>query len=327
MEASMTKKPKGKKKTAPAKKKSAPAKRKTTGRAAGRKQGRIRAPRQYVKGNLKQIGILTLAKNDDTNGFDQLRQGLRGHNYVEGKDISLHFRFADGDNSKLSALAAELLDIPVDVMVTGGTRALKELLALNPPTGLRIIQAVGGEDPGGANRTGFFLDVTAMCTGQVTELKQKNITNLTVLHCSASQLQNFSDPFSAVVQAASGLNPNVIDVSDFADLQAKLTATSVFTGSNTVVAGFMLIPNGMFFDNYTTIAQIVDAAMQTKPNAWAIYPEPEFLSAHTPSTKSRVIVSGHDVAKAYKDTADHIDDYLKGSTMRGSAKAGSKHIP
>ena len=142
-----------------------------------------KAPKDvFKKGSLKQIGILTLAKNDDTNGFFRLRQELR-NKYVEGKDISLHFRFANGDNSKLSTLAAELLQIPVDVLVTCGTRALQEVLALQPqlPPNLEIVQAVGGEDPD-PDASGFFLDVVGMCTGQLNELRQKNITELTILH-------------------------------------------------------------------------------------------------------------------------------------------------
>jgi hypothetical protein len=89
----------------------------------------------------------------------------------------------------------------------------------------------------------------------------------------------------------------------------------------------MLIPNGMFFDHCATIAQVVDTAMRVKTNAFAIYPEPEFKAAHTNATKNRVIVSGHDVAKAYKDTADHLDDHLKGKPMRPSKKADDHNDP
>ena len=314
-------------------KKNAPARRKTATRAAGKKVAAKKA--QFAPGAMKQIGILTLTKNDDTNGFFQLRKSLReDFGYVEGKDISLHFRFANGDNSKLSALAAELLAIPVELFVTGGTRALKEVSALNP--NIKIIQAVGGEDPssgGGAGassqRTGFFLDVATMCTNQVNRLKnQKHKTDLTVLHDSTSQVKNDRNPFTAVVQAATGIDLNEIDVGNSDELQSKLTAGPVFKSSNTnVVAGFMVIPNGMFFDNCKFIAQKVDAAMQTRPNTWATYPEPEFKDEHSAATKNRVIVSGHKVAKAYKDTAAHIDDHLKGKPPKPSKEADKQEDP
>jgi hypothetical protein len=286
---------------------------------------------KFVQGTLKQIGVLTLAQNDDTNGFFLLRQSLRDDfKYVEGKDFSLHFRFANGDNSKLSALAAELLDIPVDLIVTAGTRALKEILALpDLPKNLKMIQAVGGEDPGSSQtRTGFFLDVVNMCQKQVTRLKnKKKITDLTILHDFSSQMKNDNDPYTAVIQAAADLKLNSIGVS-FTDLEDKLTAGPIFSSDDdNVVAGFMLIPNGMFFGNATLIGQKVDAAMAARPNTWAIYPEPEFKDGHSVSTKDRVIILGHDVAKAYKNTASHINDHLKGKNFKASKEAELKEDP
>jgi hypothetical protein len=296
-------------------------------KVTAKKRTKKNAKGQFVRGSLKQIGVLTLAQNDDTNGFFQLRKELR-ENFkdVEGKDFSLHFRFANGDNSKLSALAAELLQIPVEVIITGGTRATKEVLALNPA--MKVIQAVGGEDPGGPNRTGFYLDVVTMCTGQVTELKAKNITDLTILYNGPSQAKNHPDPYTQAVVAATGLNLSSINVGDFADLTTQLTSGTVFTSADpNVVAGFMLIPNGMFFDHCITIAQTVEAAMLTRPNTWAIYPEQEFKDVHSPSTKSRVIVSGSDVVQAYIDTAQHVHDHLKGNAMKPSKKAKPHHDP
>ena len=143
---------------------------------------------------LRQIGILTLAKNDDTDTFNEFRKQLHVH-HKEGEEVSLHFRFANGDNSKLSALAQQLLDIPVEVIVTAGTRAFNAVLDLNP--NIRIIQAVGGEDPsaGGPNRTGFHLNVLQMCKNQFNDLKAKNITDLTILQDSTSQSTNAIKPF------------------------------------------------------------------------------------------------------------------------------------
>ena len=141
-------------------------------------------------------------------------------------------------------------------------------------------------------------------------------------------MKNDRNPFTAVVQAATGIDLNEIDVGNSDELQSKLTAGPVFKSSNTnVVAGFMVIPNGMFFDNCKFIAQKVDAAMQTRPNTWATYPEPEFKDEHSAATKNRVIVSGHKVAKAYKDTAAHIDDHLKGKPPKPSKEADKQEDP
>jgi len=57
------------------------------------------------------------------------RQGLRDLGYVEGKNISIEYRFAEGKRDRLPGLAAELVYLKVDIIVTAGppaTRAAKE---------------------------------------------------------------------------------------------------------------------------------------------------------------------------------------------------------
>jgi putative tryptophan/tyrosine transport system substrate-binding protein len=61
--------------------------------------------------------------------LDAFRQGLRELGYVEGKNIVIELRAAEAKPDQLPALAAELVRLKVDVIVTGGplpTRAAKE---------------------------------------------------------------------------------------------------------------------------------------------------------------------------------------------------------
>src|SRR5919197_3049109 len=51
--------------------------------------------------------------------------GLRDLGYVEGQNITLESRFADGQADRLPALAAELVRLPVDVLVTDGSAAIR----------------------------------------------------------------------------------------------------------------------------------------------------------------------------------------------------------
>src|SRR5918999_430104 len=57
------------------------------------------------------------------------QQGLRELGYVEGKNIVVQYRYAEENHDRLPALAADLVRLKVDVIVTGGggiTRAAKE---------------------------------------------------------------------------------------------------------------------------------------------------------------------------------------------------------
>ena len=68
-----------------------------------------------------RIGYLT-AGSPSTNAArtEAFRQGLRELGYVEGKNIVIEWRYAEGKFDRLPALAAELVRLKVDVIVSGG---------------------------------------------------------------------------------------------------------------------------------------------------------------------------------------------------------------
>src|SRR5260370_39651312 len=70
-----------------------------------------------------KVGVLrpTRRTNPYTESF---RQGLRDLGYVEGRNIVVEYRFADGRYERLPELAAELVRLPVDVIVTDGAGIL-----------------------------------------------------------------------------------------------------------------------------------------------------------------------------------------------------------
>ena len=57
--------------------------------------------------------------------LEELRQGLREFGYVEGENVVIEQRHANGALDRLSSLAAELVRLKVDVIVLGGTHDAK----------------------------------------------------------------------------------------------------------------------------------------------------------------------------------------------------------
>jgi putative ABC transport system substrate-binding protein len=83
-----------------------------------------------------RIGYLAAASaSANPARIEAFRQGLRELGYVEGKNIVIESRYAEGKIDRLSELAAELVRLKVEVIVTGGpapTRAAKEATVTIP---------------------------------------------------------------------------------------------------------------------------------------------------------------------------------------------------
>src|SRR5436190_9468377 len=88
-----------------------------------------RAARAQQPARVARIGFLgTASVTGWASKVDALRAGLSDLGYVEGKSIVIEFRWADGQYDRLPTLAAELVALKVDVIVTqaaggpGGTK-------------------------------------------------------------------------------------------------------------------------------------------------------------------------------------------------------------
>jgi putative ABC transport system substrate-binding protein len=197
-------------------------------------QPRVKIPR---------IGII-----GDSSHWDPFRRGLRDHGYVEGRTIALEYRTAEGVPDRLAAAAAELAQLPVDVIATYGTpptRAAKQVTATIP------IVMVGIGDPVGA--------------GLVASLARPggNITGNTVLSpdLGAKRLQLLKDGFG-VSRVAFLLNPGNASHAGILD-ELKLAAAPL---------GLTLIPvRAKRFDELETA---LAAMMRERPDAFMMTADP-----------------------------------------------------
>ncbi len=115
---------------------------------------------------MPRVGILIPGLLATTSrNLDGFRRGLRDLGYVEGQNIHLELRSAEATSAKLPDLAAELVRLKMDVIVTSGTPAA--LAAKRATTAIPIVMAVAGDPVGtqlvaslarpGANITGLSL--------------------------------------------------------------------------------------------------------------------------------------------------------------------------
>jgi putative ABC transport system substrate-binding protein len=126
--------------------------------------------------------------------FDLFRARLAEQGYVEGKNLVIEQRFADCQYDRMPGLAAELVQVPVDVLFTIGTRATRIVAATVKTTPVVTYSCDPFEHvtrlarPGG-NLTG----VTCM----TTELMPKRLELLKELVPSASRILLLQDPEAA----------------------------------------------------------------------------------------------------------------------------------
>ena len=93
---------------------------------------------------VRRIGYLSArSSTSESTRIEAFRQVLREQGYVEGKNIIIEYRFAEGNFERLPDLAAELVRLNVEVIVAPGvpsTRAAKQVTTTIP-----IVMAGGGD--------------------------------------------------------------------------------------------------------------------------------------------------------------------------------------
>jgi putative tryptophan/tyrosine transport system substrate-binding protein len=103
---------------------------------AARAQQPVKPPR---------VGILSPAASATAGTLTAFREGIRDLGYVEGQTIALDFRLSKGIMDELPTLAAELVRIPVNVIVTDSTSGT--LAAFEATRTIPIVMGATGGDP------------------------------------------------------------------------------------------------------------------------------------------------------------------------------------
>jgi ABC-type uncharacterized transport system substrate-binding protein len=169
------------------------------------------------------IGALVIGNINPEQFWREFRQGLRDLGYVEGQNIRFEFRSAEGHLERLPELAAELVRLKVDIIVTWFTPTA--LAAKQATREIPIVMAETGDPIGtgliaslarpGGNVTGMA-SVTAELAGKCVQLIREILPSARRVTALANATDPFSKPFLEQIKfggEVTGTTINAIAVS------------------------------------------------------------------------------------------------------------------
>jgi putative ABC transport system substrate-binding protein len=254
------------------------------------------------------IGYLTTPSlSANAARIEAFRQGLRELGYVEGKNIVIELRSAEGKLDRAPALAVELVRLKVDVIVTGGpqsTRAAKEATVTipivmafdNDPVGNGFVASLAR--PGG-NITGLST-LYPEISGKQLELLKEIVPRLS----RVAVLGNSTHPGNAQAVKETELAAGVLavqlqylDVRDPKDIETAFRAAS--KGRTDAV---LVLENAVLTSHRK---QLVELAVKSRLPA--IYPQTEYMEA------GGLIYYGTNTPDLFRRAATYVDKILKGA--------------
>ena len=256
-----------------------------------------------------RVGVLhPRTRSDASPQTDAFLHGLRELGWVEGKNVVIEYRWAEGRSDRLPDLAAELVRLKVDVIFAGNTSVA--VAAKNATGAIPIVMATGGDPVGlglvaslarpGGNVTGLSFSVGMETVGKGLELLKETVPHLrrvAVLSnpdnpAQALAIQNLKVSARSVrvqLQLLEARGPNEFD-SAFAAM-ARARADALFV---------MLDP---FFGIHR--AQLQDLA--AKNRLPAMYGAREYTEA------GGLMSYGSDFRDNFRRAATYVDKILKGA--------------
>jgi putative ABC transport system substrate-binding protein len=256
---------------------------------------------------IPRIGVLrTPASTAPDPAAEGFRQGLRDLGYVDGQNIHLEFRWAEGRPERIPALAAALVQTNPDVLVTGGEQAILALKratstipivmgASNDPVGARLIESLARP---GTNVTGM--------TVVAPEVSRKRLQLLKEVVPRAIRIAVLADPsypataldLAEMRHAAQalGLRLDIVDVRTPAEIEPAIIAARDRADA--------LLPVG---DPFLTAHRARIAELAGKYRIPAIYYWKEFVEA------GGLMAYGPNLRESYRRAATFVDKILKGA--------------
>jgi len=254
-----------------------------------------------------RIGFLSNSSSAFPGRIQAFRQGLRDLGYVEGKNIVIEWRYAEGKLDRHTALAAELVNLHVDLIVSGGptsTRFLKKATTTIPivmgfdtdPVGIGLVGSL--QRPGG-NITGLSVLASELGGKRLEILKEivPKLSSVAVL--GSSTLPGNAETLRETELAATALAVKLqhFDVVSPKDMEvafqraAKGHADAVLALGNSVLNAHR--------------PQVADLAVTSRLPA--MYYAVEFVDA------GGLMFYGVDFADLYQRSAGYVDKILKGA--------------
>ncbi|HYA29772.1 MAG TPA: ABC transporter substrate-binding protein [Acidobacteriota bacterium] len=257
---------------------------------------------------IPRIGYLTTASlSAFATRTEAFRQGLRELGYIEGKNILIEYRYADGKPDRVPALADELVRIKVDIIVTGGapatfsakdaTRTIPIVMGSDAdPVGSGIVASLAR--PGG-NITGFSTLATEIGGKRLELLKEivPKLSHLAVFGTSTYPGNAQALKEMEVDAGAFGVKLQYLDVLDSNDI-----ANAFREASKAHADAVLVLASPVFISQRTRITDLV-----IKNRVPAIYPNGEYAE------DGGLMSYGANNADLFRRAAIYVDKILKGA--------------
>jgi putative ABC transport system substrate-binding protein len=239
--------------------------------------------------------------------IEAFRQGLRQVGYVEGKNIVVEYRYGEGKLENVPSLAAELVKLKVDVIVTAGSQAT---MPAKQATSTIPIVMTQDNDPIGSGLIASFARPGGNVTGLVNlaaELSAKQVELLKEIIPKLKRVAVLRDPSEpgsprAVKETASAAQGFAVQI-QYVDIQAAGEIEPAFKAIAGKRPDALLVMTGALVNAHRK--QIVELA--TKSRLPAMYQRAEYVE------DGGLMMYGVNINDMYWRAAIYVDKILKGA--------------